>query len=535
MRILGIELGGWSVKAVELESRFRRMEVIELHEVKLPLQPADPTAAYQKAVSELIARLPMHPEKIVTSLPAAHTSLRIMQIPVKQRKKVEQSFRFELEDAVPFKLEDAIVEHHVKTFGDGSLVLAAIAPKRHIVTYIDWLKTIGLDPDWLTFEGMGLMNLYFSNQASKKPEEKDQVPVLLLDIGHTKTNMAICHQGRLEFLRNLSWGGLSISQSIATGLVINLEQAEQKKIRELRIDEEAPIPNTEVEELISSGVQAFTPFITDLSHTLVTYRSQFKTDVGKILLTGGTAKLNGIDDFLSKQLNLPVQFYKPFKDVSFSKNVDVSQEMRFGETLGRALVFNRKSDFLFNFRQEDLAKTTSIREMGSFLRDPNVLTLLRYVGIFALMLFIAAFPLKYVASESATKATSELRKIFSDTFKEVAVRQRTTHTADPQALKKFIDQKTNELNQRLKLASSNQTPMLGLIRAVSDCFPPPPAVEIDVNNLSLDDRALKIEGVLYKGSLTQVTESLKKLPPFKNITVEIDGQRFTYKGEVVRK
>lgn len=533
MRILGIELGGWSVKAVELESRFRRMEVIELHEIKLPLQPPDPTAAYQKAIADLIARLPVHAEKIVTSLPAAHTSLRFLQIPVKQRKKVEQSYRFELEDAVPFKLDDAIVEHNLKPLNDGHLVVAAMAPKRHIDTYLQWLKAVGLDPDWLTFEGMGIINLYFSHQLTKKEEEKDKTPVLMLDIGHIKTNMAVCHGGRLEFFRNLSWGGLSISQSIATGLVCTLEEAEQKKIRDLRIDEDAPIPNTEIEELISSGVQAFTPLITDLNHTIVAYRSQFKNEIGKVLLTGGTAKLNGIDDFISKQLNVPVEFYKPIRDGNFGKNIDVSQEMRFGETLGRALVFNRKSDFLFNFRQEELAKSTSIQEIGSFLKDPNVVLLLRYVGVLALILFLAAFPLKYIASESATKANRELSKVFGDTFKD-AGRNRANFTKDPKMLQKYIEQKENELTQRLKL-SNNQAPMLGIIRSVSEAFPAPPAVEIDVNLLSLDDRAVRIEGVLYKGDLNLVTENLKKVAYFRNVTVENNGQRFTYKGDVVRK
>ncbi len=317
--------------------------------------------------------------------------------------------------------------------------------------------------------------------------------------------------------------------------MLNLEEAEQKRIRDLRIDEEAPIPNTEVEELISSAVQAFTPLVTDLSNSLVAYRAQYKTEVGKILLTGGTAKLNGIDDFLSKQLNLPVQFYKPFKDAAYGKNLDPALEMRFGETLGRAIVFNRKSDLLFNFRQEDLAKTTSIREIGSFLKDPNVITLLRYVGVFALMLFLAAWPLKYIASESASKANTELRKLFSETFKEVPIKSRNSHLAEPATLKKLIDQKTNELNQRLKLASANQTPMLGLIKSVSEAFPPPPGTEVDVNLLNLDDRALKIEGVIYKGDPQQIVENLKKVPQFKNVSVDVQGQRFTFKSDVLRK
>ena len=105
MRILGIEFGTWSLKAVEMESRFRRLDVLDFHEIRLPLEILDPTATYRKAVAQLMTRLPSPPEKIVTSLPPAQTALRFLPIPLKQRKKVEKLFRFELEDTVPFKLE----------------------------------------------------------------------------------------------------------------------------------------------------------------------------------------------------------------------------------------------------------------------------------------------------------------------------------------------------------------------------------------------------------------------------------------------
>src|SRR5688500_15751248 len=105
MRILGVEFGSWSLKAVEMESRFRRVDILDFHEVRLPLQTNDATETYRQAIAQLMARLPSHPEKIVTSLPPAQTALRFLSMPIKGRKEVEKSFRFELEDNVPFKLD----------------------------------------------------------------------------------------------------------------------------------------------------------------------------------------------------------------------------------------------------------------------------------------------------------------------------------------------------------------------------------------------------------------------------------------------
>ena len=38
MRILGIEFGAWSLKAVEMESRFGRVDILDFHEIRLPLR-----------------------------------------------------------------------------------------------------------------------------------------------------------------------------------------------------------------------------------------------------------------------------------------------------------------------------------------------------------------------------------------------------------------------------------------------------------------------------------------------------------------
>jgi len=530
MRILGIEFGGWSVKAVEMESRFRRIEVLDLHEVRLPLQSLDPTAAYKQAVGELLARLPSHPEKIVTSLPAAQTAIRFLQIPLKQAKKVEQSFKFDLEDNIPFKLDDSMVEHHLYPTKEGHIVFAAIAPRRHIQTYLDWLKAIGIDPDWLTFEGMGLVNLYLASLAVKDAE-KAPGPVLLMDIGHVKTNIAILDNGRLELLRSLNWGGTAINQAIASTLGISIDAAETKKIKTLRVDEECSVETQELEDMIGATGRAFASFFTEISHSLGGFRSQYKVEISKILLTGGTAKLRGIDEFISKGLGIPVTFFRPFNSVSFGREVDPSHEMQFGEPLGRALVFGRKSGLLFNFRKNDLAKGTELKGVSTLLKDPDVIKLSAYAGLLAGVLFLGIFILGYLAQEEAHKSNEELRKVFSDTFHSVNSKVRNTLLNDPKSLKKFIDQKNTELNQRLKMASKNRVPMMGLVRAVSESFPSD--VRVDVNTLSLDDRSVRVEGVLYDGNLDRVTEALKKVASFNNITLERDGQRFTYKGEVV--
>jgi type IV pilus assembly protein PilM len=532
MRILGVEFGAWSLKAVEMESRFRKVDILDLHEVRLPLENVDATASYKKAVEELMARLPSHPEKIVTSLPPAQTALRFLSLPVKQRKKVETSFKFELEDSVPFKLDDSIVEHFVSRTREGSLVFAAIAPKKYIQSHIDWLKSIGVDADWLTFEGMGIINLYLSSPRLVD-EDRQAGPILLLDMGHLKTNIAIMQENHLVLFRSIAWGGWAMTQAISAALGISVEEAEQKKSHELKLYEQTDVGISQESgsvELVGAATQALSTFIAEISHSLVSFRAQFKTEVSSVLLTGGTSRTQGIDDYLSSALNLPVNFFRPFQELKLGREVDLSQEMRFGEALGRSYVFTRKSALLFNFRKADMAKGTSLTEVGTLIQNPNVLRLLKYAGVFALILFLYVMIASPLAEEEAKKANTEVTKVFQETFHSVPTKIRTGLTNNPQELKKFIDQKNNEMEQKLKMLSKRRIPVLGIVKSISDSFPP--TVKVDVNTLSLDDRSFTVEGVLYEGNMDTITESMKKVVALSNIKVQKDGQRFTITGQV---
>jgi hypothetical protein len=151
----------------------------------------------------------------------------------------------------------------------------------------------------------------------------------------------------------------------------------------------------------------------------------------------------------------------------------------------------------------------------------------------AIILFVGVFFLGYLADNEAKKANEEVRKVFNDTFKTVPNKLRTTLTTNPDDLKKFINNKNKELEDKLKLASKGKQSMISLVRQISESFPPD--VKVDVNVLSIDQKTLRLDGVLYSGTLDKVKEALGKIPNFNNIKLELEGQRFVFRGEVLTK
>lgn len=531
MRILGIEFGSWSVKAVEMESRFRRVDILDFHEVRLPLEIIDPLPVYRDAVSSLMARLPAAPEKIATSVPPAQTALRFLQLPLKQRKQVEKMYRFELEDAVPLKMEDALLEHQVYRRGEGSLVFVAMAPKHLVQTHLDWLKAVGVDPDWLTFDGMGLLNLYFAQTPAKGPEAPKD-PVLLLDIGHAKTNLAILHEGRLEHFRSISWGGGAITRNIALTLGVTLDEAERIKREEVRLDEDMDQAPTALQDAVLAATQACGTFAADLMHSLVAYRNANQKEVGSALITGGTSKLRGMSSLIATTLGAPVQPFHAFQGQTLKPELrESADEARFAEPLGRASVFLRKTSLLFNFRKQELAKETSLDEVSVLVQNPMVLKIAGYAAVLAAILYVNVWVSGVLAQRDLQSSRTELQKTFADTFSGVNAKTARGLTSNADQLTKFINQKNKELQQKIKMMARDRTPMLSRVFAISSSFPRD--TKVDVNTLQLDDRAMTVDGVLFEGNLAPVKDTLAQKNWLKDVTLNQEGNRFTIKAEVV--
>lgn len=530
MKILALEYGSWSVKAVEIESRWRKLEVIDFHEVRLPLKMENASQFYKQATDQLLARLPSIPEKIVTSLPFSQTSLRFLQLPLKNRKKVEQMYRFELEDAVPFKLDEAILEHLVIKQRNGSLVFAAIAPENLVKQHIVWLKSLGVDPDWLTFDSQGLINIFLLSQSARNgDDEKPSGAQLILDIGHQKTNLCIIDQNEIKLIRSIPWGGSTLNQALAVARGGNLETAEKFKIEELDITSK----DVSQEEAIQAVRQSFNTLVADLNHSLVSFRNIYKQEITAITLTGGTSKLKGISTLFEQSYDVPVSFLDATEALPLKQDLQKTDLSRFTECWGRSILFARKAPVLFNFRTGVASKQTSLNEVTTVFSNPAVLKLAQYAAGLAAILFIHVSVASYLSERELAASNDELKKVFKDTFRSVPSKTAQALLSNTSELKKYIEQKNVELEKKIKMASKTDIPALSIIKAVSNAFPMD--VRVDVNTLQFDDRSFTLEGVLYEGKLEGVTNNLKGIPQFSDVQLETNGQRFTYKGKVARR
>ncbi len=106
--------------------------------------------------------------RIVSSIPGHLFSQRLVSFPFADRKRVEKALPFELEDGLPFPLDDIVIDHLLLDGGQGAKgagaskeaeVLALMLPKAVLKQHLDLLASAGIDPQFIVPSYVGLYSL----------------------------------------------------------------------------------------------------------------------------------------------------------------------------------------------------------------------------------------------------------------------------------------------------------------------------------------------------------------------------------------
>lgn len=269
------------------------------------------------------------PSKYVScSLPEQKSFLRVIQLPQVEEGEIEDAIRWEIEANIPMKLSDVYFDwqiipalHKKVSHFD---ILVSSAPRDLVDSYTKLLIKAGLKPLSLEPESLAIARCLIKSGISEKP-------VLIVDLGQTHTSFIIYAGYGIRFSSSTPISGNMITEGIMRNSKISLEKAEHLK-REVGFDQN----NGEVFEVIA-------PILTDLKEQIEKYLDFYseheahihdgKLGISKILLSGGGARLKGLDKYLGSVLKLPVSIADPFVNIRnpfFEKDDFIKYATAFG-------------------------------------------------------------------------------------------------------------------------------------------------------------------------------------------------------------
>ncbi|MEN9530229.1 MAG: hypothetical protein RI932_2102 [Pseudomonadota bacterium] len=324
-KILGLDFGSYSIKALEITHTFNAYKVERFYEVAVPeIEGLDPELVEYTAIRQLFNENSIEVDRIFTAMNGLMVSTRTFTFQNVKKRDVPLVVQNELETSAPFSLEESIIDQQILESVNGTTnVLSAMCRKENIEAFLNALKELELEPkvidvDYLTF--MNIMPFVKSEGAlHTEVSEENRLPIhdygedckLILDIGHMKTAMILVNNNRFVSARTIRMGGRYITEMLAKGLDITYGEAQRLKhaVSYLEYKPDAkPEPGREQEFIVAQQMGlAATDLVKEIIRTLHSFKAQERLVPSQILVTGGTACIRNIVPFLNDSIELPIK------------------------------------------------------------------------------------------------------------------------------------------------------------------------------------------------------------------------------------
>jgi type IV pilus assembly protein PilM len=243
-------------------------------------------------------------------------------------KQLANAIHFRAQEALPIPIDEAVLDYQVlgeHTDEEGVTtrkILLVVAYRELIDRYVSACKKAGLTLAGIDLEAFALLRALAPPQDGTAANSG--AALVAVSVGHERSTFAVSDGRVCDFTRVLDWGGSALSVAIARVLDVTPSEAEPVK-RQLSLVEAHPIDGLTEEQLLAAreAVQKqIQSFARELVSSLQFYQNQpGSLGIGEIVLTGGTAHLEGLGEELQKLIGVAVRVGDPLGRVKVGKRI----------------------------------------------------------------------------------------------------------------------------------------------------------------------------------------------------------------------
>lgn len=341
--VIGIDIGSSAIKVVQLR-RDRGRAILETYGA-IALGPYGgtdigratqlPAEAIVRALADVLREANVTAKDAALSIPYAASLVSVIRVPQVPERQMAQMIPIEARKYIPVPITEVMLDWYAipdssKIAADEKQgvahqnVLLVAIHNDTIAKYQQIVKDAALDASFFEIE-------VFSTVRSSL--DRGIAPVAVLDMGASTTKLYMTERGVVRESHIINRGGQDITLALSQALNLPVAKAEEEK--RLR-----GLSDPAQEKMVRSIELTLEPILSEVNRLILSYEQRMQASISKLVLTGGTATLKGLEPLMKGKLSTPIERALPFAKTeapAFLSDVLAEAGPEFSVAVGLAL------------------------------------------------------------------------------------------------------------------------------------------------------------------------------------------------------
>ncbi|MCE5193759.1 MAG: type IV pilus assembly protein PilM [Candidatus Cryosericum sp.] len=325
--IIGVDIGSSTIKVAQFKREKNALSLVNFGVVPTPEGAIEEGKivkgdAIGEALGTLLSLHSLVGKRVSASVSGQLVTVRQVTVDEIPRQPLGDIVKWEIEKHISYPIEDAVFDYQVLSRShadDGGVkanCLVAAAPLEIVNALVGVIRKTKLEPVFIEVEPFAELRLV-DYVAYKRPD-LDAKTIVMVNIGATITSINVSDQSMIRLTRMIPFGGSRISRAISAAMGVNIERAEELKQETVNVNPDANLEaGSEAERATAAALPVIDDLVLEIRRSLNYYTTRFESDRPlHLILSGGTANLKGIADYIELSTGFTVEINRLLLDVA---------------------------------------------------------------------------------------------------------------------------------------------------------------------------------------------------------------------------
>ncbi len=320
-QVLGLDVSSTTVKLLELSYSGDRYRVESYAVSSLPQDAVieknvNDVEGVSNAIRTVVAQSRTKLKNVAAAVAGSSVITKIIDMPQGLGDDdMETQLTLEADQYIPYPLDEVSIDFEIQgpsPENDSQVeVLLAACRRETIEARVEAIEGSELFPKIMDVEAYAMERAFFLLQ--NQLELDDDSTVAVIDIGATMTTLSVLNNGQTIYTREQLFGGKQLTDEIMRRYGLPLEEAGLAKKQGGLPDDYEPEVLEPFKEAVVQQVARSLQFF---------FSSSQYNDVDQIILAGGVASMEGLEELVQEKLGTPTAVANPFAHMSISSRVN---------------------------------------------------------------------------------------------------------------------------------------------------------------------------------------------------------------------